>query len=303
MKRLLSEQGACIDLCYIDPPFNSARNYPMAGDKRKGAGFQDTWTQVDYEAPLAEIKDLRLANLCHYLEFIQTHYSAAYMAYLSMMGIRLYYIWRLLKQTGSFYLHCDATMSPYLRTMCDLIFGVAQYRNEIIWYYTNKIPNTRKRVFTRANDTLLFYVKDIQSPYTYHVQEEKRGAPAKFTKIERKDGKKVTVRGEDGKVITFMRHVRVVDSVWQIPMLVNQKEYLRYPTQKPLALLERIIQASSNEGDVVADFFCGSGTALSAAQTLKRRWIGVDINPESVRIAKTRLRQKDPKASIDHVKT
>lgn len=183
-------------------------------------------------------------------------------------------------------------MSHYLKIALDCIFGENNFRNEITWYYTNKIPDKRKKIFTKSNDTILFYSRN--DGYTFNMQEEKRDKPIKVSKIKKVNGKKIYVRGDDGKVIQIVRDKRVVDSVWKIPLLHSQKEYLGYPTQKPLALLKRIINASSDKDDVVLDPFCGCATTCIAAELLGRKWIGIDVSADAYKLVEKRLKEEVP---------
>jgi site-specific DNA-methyltransferase (adenine-specific) len=179
---------------------------------------------------------------------------------------------RVLKPTGSLYLHCDVRMSHYLRLLSDALFGRARFRNEIVWAY--RTGGAGKRHFARKHDAILFYT--ASDNYTFHPQRERVRYRKPFFG---------TQRDEHGFYAdVFMR------DVWEIPAVINlSAERTGYPTQKPMALLERIIRASSNEADLVLDPFCGSGTALLVAQRLGRRWIGIDISVEALRVARARL--------------
>lgn len=256
--RLLPElPDGSVDLIYIDPPFNSNRNYEVFwGDIQEKRSFDD-----------------RFGNVQHYINWMRP---------------RVLELYRVLKDTGSLYYHCDWHASHYVKQMLDQIFGFNNFVNEIVWYYPNKIPDKRKKLFTQSSDRILFYAKN-RGEHTFNIQEEKRDHPITVTKIQKIGGKKIYVRGEDGKVITITRDMRVVDDIWKIPMLMGQAERLGYPTQKPLALLDRIILASSNKEDVVLDAFCGCGTTLVAAQKHKRKWVGIDISPTACRVMSQRL--------------
>ena len=176
MKSLLEEKSDFIDLVYIDPPFNSKRNYNILYKDRNSEDdeilqqevFKDTWSNVHYRQNLEEIKNLGLLILDNYLSFIKDSLPPSYVSYLSMMAIRIYYIKELLKDTGSFYLHCDPTMSHYLKTMCDLIFGSDNFRNEIVWKRTYAHNDPRK--FGRNQDIILFFTKS--SNFIFNVQYE-----------------------------------------------------------------------------------------------------------------------------------
>ena len=182
--------------------------------------------------------------------------------YLAFMEERLLEMHRLLKPTGSLYLHCDPTMSHYLKVLMDTTFGRKNFRNEIIWCYG--LGGSSKRFFSRKHDVLLFYVMGLK----YYF--DKPRVPATSMRM----------KGQ----------MKGMTDVWDIPTINNMaKERVGYPTQKPLALLERIIKASSNEGDTVLDPFCGSGTTLVAAERLGRKGVGIDANPQAVAITRDRL--------------
>lgn len=211
------------------------------------------------------------------------------LAYLSMMAPRLCELHRVLRDSGSLYLHCDVTASAHLRLLIDAIFGPQNFRNEIIWYYYNKMHDCRKKLFPRAHDTILFYVKDRSKNFTYHQLQEQRDEPVRQLR-KKVGGKMVNVKDTEGHVIYRVKEDRTIDNVWRIPCLQPAaSERLGYPTQKPESLLERIITASSDEGDLVLDPFCGCGTTVAAAQRLNRRWIGIDITHLAISLIRHRL--------------
>ena len=365
MKSLLEEKSDFIDLVYIDPPFNSKRNYNILYKDRNSEDdeilqqevFKDTWSNVHYRQNLEEIKNLGLLILDNYLSFIKDSLPPSYVSYLSMMAIRIYYIKELLKDTGSFYLHCDPTMSHYLKTMCDLIFGSDNFRNEIVWKRTYAHNDPRK--FGRNQDIILFFTKS--SNFILNVQYESYDPEYIKTNFgyndERGKYQSMTLTGPgvnpndetwqgynpsqsnrswsipkrvvnrlvgDKKAKTMSRIERLnlleknnyiifsknkiprfkeylhempgtpIQEIWTDinPIGSQAKERLGYPTQKPLALLTRIIQASSNEGDLVADFFCGCGTTVDACASLKRNFIGADISTISTGLIRKRLQEK-----------
>lgn len=287
------------DLIYLDPPFNSNRNYNVLfkeGVEDSPAqvhAFEDSWHwsneskhTFDY---LVTKTNENISNLMLALEKLVGHTDV--LAYLTMMAVRLIELHRVLKKTGSLYLHCDPTASHYLKLVLDVIFGKQNFCNEIIWYYPNKIPDSRKKIFTQSSDRLLFYAKN-RGEHIFNTQEEKREKPITVTKMKKVDGKKIYVRGDDGKVILITRDTRMIDDIWRIPMLMGQAERLGYPTQKPEALLERIIKASSKDGDWILDPFCGCGTTVAVAERLKRNWVGIDITTLAINLIKRRLRDQ-----------
>jgi DNA modification methylase len=202
-------------------------------------------------------------------------------AYIEWMRERIEKMYELLKDTGSFYLHCDWHASHYLKVMLDQVFGMKNFRNEIIWNYHDP-AGTTKTNFKKKHDTILFYSKS--DSWTFNTDA-----------VREPYGKKTLNDGLKG-VVSFGRKTitnpggKVREDVWQIPFINSQaKERLGYPTQKPESLLEIIIKASSNERDLVLDPFCGCGTTISVAQRLKRKWIGIDISPTAIKISSKRL--------------
>lgn len=340
-----------VDLVYLDPPFNSNATYNALFAEQDGTrsaaqieAFTDTWrwdqaavydfeTTVEKDGPVADA-------LIAMRKFLG---DSNMLAYLSMMAPRLVELRRVLKPTGSLYLHCDPTASHYLKLLLDAVFGPENFQSEVAWQRTNARSTTGR--WPRLHDVILFYSKGVR-PYfqTTTVEADARKMP--HTLITAADGLKYqtyeltapgqTVRGESGQAWRgydptsmgrhwatthanmdklnakglihwaarggfprrraeqpFDDHREVtVGDVWTDIDRLNQaaKERLGYPTQKPLALLERIILASSQPGDVVLDPFCGCGTAVDAAQRLGRRWIGIDITHLAINLIKVRLR-------------
>lgn len=299
-----------VDLVYLDPPFNSKRDYNAIYKDRTGRplpdqvdAFTDTWT-LDADR-LRTIRDLPrllrehgvdghsadfLASFLSGLVHVQTD-MAAYLAY---MAERLLWIKRVMKPTASIYLHCDPTASHYLKIVMDVVFGVKNIRNEIIWSYP---PGGRgpKYAFHRKHDVLLFYSVGKTSTFYRQYTPLSDYAISKFTKTD-KDGRKY--KEYRGKTRTYLDDIpgRPVPSVWTDIHSLGQtisKERLNYPTQKPLDLLKRIIRASSNPGDVVFDPFCGCATTIEAAEALGRKWIGIDITIHAIRrVARARLQDR-----------
>ena len=278
----------CVDLIYLDPPFNSNRSYEApVGSQAAGAAFKDTWTLSDLDmAWMGLIADEQpaIANLLHSASL--TH-GKGMQSYLTMMAVRLLEMRRVLKETGSIYLHCDPTASHYLKQLMDAVFGQVNFRNEIIWSY-RRWPS-KSSYFQTMHDVLLFYARGTNT--TFNVSYE----PPSASYIKRFKGKTQVL-----DPVTKTRKI-VVDQptkglpqrdVWDISIIAGfAKERVGYPTQKPLALLDRIIKASSNEGDVVLDPFCGCATACVAADKLGRKWVGIDISPKAVELVNMRLRQ------------
>ena len=305
LRKIVAENPRGIfDLIYIDPPFNSKRNYNVLFESidqtdttAQKEAFRDTWSNVSYKDTLDDIQDLSL-DLYDYLKVLdKINISQSAVSYLTIMAIRIYYIHKALNETGSFYLHCDPNMSHYLKAVCDLIFGYKNFRNEIIWHYRRWTG--KAKLFQKLHDIILFYSKTEK--YTFNILYTNYTEGSKERKMQGvlhrfKNGETYLV--SDSEI--NKQGVREND-VWQIPFIPpSSKERLGYPTQKPEALMERIIKASSNEGDLVGDFFCGCGTTVAVAQKLNRRWLGVDISHQAIKLIRKRLidphtRQKQKK--------
>lgn len=343
-----------VDLVYLDPPFNSNADYNVIFGGRKSGdappqaqitAFEDTWHWSDESArtlqalydvngDLAELLDLLVRRLGH----------NDLSAYLVMMAIRLVELHRVLKPTGSLYLHCDPTASHYLKIILDAIFGLQKYKNEIIWKRTG--AHSDSKTCGNNHDVLLLYSKSnkflwnkqyqpydesyIKSHYR-RVDSEGRiyrtdnltamglsGGGYTYewngvTKLWRLPEERMKELHDQGRVhytkSGTAELIRYLDEmlglplqdVWDdIPPINSQaKERLGYPTQKPLALLERILQASSNEDDIVLDPFCGCGTALHAAQKLNRNWIGIDITHLAISLIEIRLISAFPQIEFE----
>ncbi len=273
----------CIDLIYLDPPFNKRKTFSAAaGSSAEGAEFTDIFREEDVkEEWLADIglNHRALDSLLRAVNEIEGKSSYNF-CYLSYMSVRLIECRRILKASGSLYLHCDPTMSHYLKLVLDCIFGERHFLNEIIWCY--KSGGTSRNWFSRKHDIILFYRKTKN--YKFNAVEEKsymgRGYHTGNKKVELFD---------DNDGLGKYTLVNLKDW-WLIGMLATSaKERTGYPTQKPLTLLRRIIRASSNEGDIVLDPFCGSGSSLIAAELEGRAWIGIDIVPTAFEFVKQRL--------------
>jgi len=309
--RMREWPDACVDLIYLDPPFNSKANYNIlfgrGQDKSKRddlaqmTAFTDTWQwDADAEARVSHINKA-IDHPAHYAikAFTQLFRGGAGMfAYLSYMAERLAEMHRVLKDTGSIYLHCDPTASHYLKVVMDEIFGGKNYRNEIVWCYPpgGKGP---KYGFHRKHDIIFHYGKSgigvFNRPYTPITD----AAIAKFTSVDEDGRRYKTYPG--GRSYLDEAKGRPVPDWWTDINSLGQTisgERLDYPTQKPLALLKRIIQASSNAGDVVLDPFCGCGTTVEAAHQLKRNWVGVDISYYAIQVIR-RERMKDMRIAVE----
>lgn len=353
-----------VDLVYLDPPFNSQRAYNMIFKEHGGVAptaqlqaFDDTWTWDErardtlQELLTSPRTPARLRALLEGLD--GAIHASEMMAYVSMMAIRIIEMHRVLKPTGSLYLHCDPTASHYLKLVLDAIFGTTNFRNEIVWLRSKNPKGSQHRLtrFSPFTDTLLFYAKsDAASPnldriripldaarlvdkYPYSdergpyqdgpilrsasmgprqnlVYEYKGFTPGPagwrvkkelLEEIDRRGNLNWTPNGVRRKLRPEDEKGDPVGSFWgDIPPVNSQAaERLGYPTQKPVALLERIISVSTNEGDVVLDPFCGCGTAIDAAERLRRRWIGIDVTHLAVGVVEQRMKVRHPGVVYD----
>ena len=275
-----------IDLVYLDPPFNKKRTFHAPiGSRAEGASFKDTWYDEDIKKGyLTLIADL-YPTLYQYLKGVEKIESRSHRNYLTYMVQRLIEIKRILKSTGSVYLHCDNTMSHYLKLLMDCVFGYENFRNEIVWCYRG--GGYPKKDFGRRHDTIfrfsktkdyLFYVDNVRVPYSEETQNRLKYNAKSFRKNATYDNYKANPLGKHPEDWWIMQ-----------PIMPSSRERVGYPTQKPLALLERIIQASSNEGDIVLDPFCGCATTCVASEKLGRQWIGIDVSKKAYELVKMRL--------------
>jgi site-specific DNA-methyltransferase (adenine-specific) len=279
-----------VDLIYLDPPFNSKRTYSApVGSKAAGSSFKDMWSWEDVNEAYLETLAANYPNLTKYITSIGGIHSKAMAAYLTYMAQRVIEMHRVLKNTGSLYLHCDPTASHYLKVLLDEIFGKNNFRNEIAWSYTgNSVP---KYCFPKKHDIIFWYSKtEIFNFYPQNVLIPYSELTEKRYNYTDEQGRRYKISAlRDGKQeVVYMKEGKYPDDVWVIPV-ARGKERTGYPTQKPLALLQRIIKASSNEGDIVFDPFCGCATTCVAAQQLGRKWIGIDIEKQAVQILIERL--------------
>lgn len=309
-----------VDLIYLDPPFNSKADYNLlfrepTGEPSKAqiTAFEDTWHwKEETERAYREIMETAAAAVVEMMRAFR-HFVGLndVMAYLTMMCIRLIELKRVLKDTGSIYLHCDPTAGHYLKILMDTVFGKKNFRNEIVWCYKSRPIS--KKYFCKKHDVILFYSKTDKYYFDWQANMQPL-SPVTIKKYKHEDEKgkyRLVGRGLKGSPI---KSAKDVDPKWEIehPELVvrdylkkgypiedywfidiiNQaaKERLGYPTQKPESLLEKIVKASSKEGDTVLDPFCGCGTSIAVAQDLNRNWIGIDITHLAINLIKWRLK-------------
>jgi site-specific DNA-methyltransferase (adenine-specific) len=289
------------DLIYLDPPFNSNRNYNVLFKEGKIdasaqiQAFEDTWEWTLQTEKLFE--DLKLNTNPQIALLINSLYEfirpTPMMAYLVNMTARLIPLHEVLKTTGSLYLHCDPTASHYLKIILDVIFGKEHFRNEIVWCYAT--PSGSTKMFPRKHDIILFYTKS--DDYFFEIP-----------RIPHKSGLHNTGQvfqrdyGDRGNEIKEMETLGKKVEDWWVdiyPVDRVRSEMLGYPTQKPEALLERILKASSKEDYWVLDPFCGCGTTVAVAEKLHRNWVGIDISMQAVSVIKKRMEGHYPNIKIN----
>ena len=336
-----------VDLIYLDPPFNSKRDYNLLFKTPKGhesdaqiTAFEDSWHWGEQaEREFDEILRQSNTDVAELMPALRSFLGENdMMAYLVMMANRLLELHRVLKPTGSLYLHCDPTASHYLKIVLDGVFGVENYRNEIIWRRSNPKSHITHN-FPSCTDTILRYSKSSSCTYHQSYEQHDPGYVEKAYRYSDSGGRYrllpllnpndnrpnltyeflgvtrvwrwtkqrmqesydrgLVVQLKDGAVPQYKKYLedskgRTVTNLWTDIEQAAGSENLGYPTQKPLALLERIINASSNPGDIVLDPFCGCGTAVDAAQKLGRRWIGIDITHLAIALIEKRLKDRYP---------
>lgn len=267
-----------IDLIYLDPPFNKKKKFKAPiGSPAEGAEFKDIWTDEDvkheWHGQIAETHEA----LYQIIQASALTSDKSMMIYLMAMSVRLIEMRRILKPTGSIYLHCDPTASHYLKMIMDALFGNKNFQSEVVWGY--RTQGVSMSSWPKKHDILLHYGRS-QKP-TFHPQRQRLiyEKPFRHTKVD-----------DQGRHYADVYVRDVWDDDPETKALISQaKERTGYPTQKPLSLLERIIKASSNEGDIVLDPFCGCATACVAAEQLNRQWVGIDISPSAEVLTKIRL--------------
>jgi DNA modification methylase len=289
------------DLIYLDPPFNSNRNYSVlfkeAGIDNSAQihAFEDTWDWTEETVRLfTEMKNHpnpKIAILTNSLAEFVGH--TPMMAYLVNMTARLIPLHRVLKPTGSLYLHCDPTASHYLKIIMDVIFSKENFINEIIWCYDT--GGRAKRYFPRKHDTILWYTKSQEYNFYYENVALARDTSTMHEPIlHDEEGRPYQRNIKFGKEYRYYLDKGVLPNDWWVDLQAinpSAKERLGYPTQKPEALLDRIINAVTKEGDWILDPFCGCGTTVAVAERLKRRWVGIDISMLAINVIHNRLKE------------
>ena len=300
-----------VDLIYLDPPFNSKRTYSAPlGSQAAGASFKDMWTWEDVDEDLLQILVKDYPDLVSYITTIGGASDKAMMSYCLYMAQRIIEMRRILKPTGSLYLHVDPTASHYLKIILDAVFGAKNFRREIIWSNEDQSGfKSQADNWIRGHDTILYYVAGQNPTFNKEYRPLDERTIRRYDKIDEKGDRYKIYRdkkkdGAERKVYLKADRGTAVPSVWtdiySFQKVNNTGENTGYPTQKPLALLRRIIEASSKEGDVVLDPFCGCATTCVAAQQLQRTWIGIDIEEYAATILLERL-QADSKLFTDFI--
>ena len=283
-----------VDLIYLDPPFNSGKQWanPVeAAGRRAMAEFKDTWETSDIHIDEQYALGREYPAAVSIIDALAEVNGDSWKAYLIYMGVRLVEMRRILKPTGSIYYHCDPVMSHGVKLLMDAIFGGENFRNEIIWRigWVSGFK-TQKRGWIRNHDILLYYVKTPQAATRFN--KEYIPYPAGYI---RRDGNKPNGKGVPMEDTWNCSQVDTLDSI----MIKSfSREKTGYPTQKPLALLERVIKASSNEGDIVLDPFCGCATTCLAAERLGRYWIGVDLSEQTASLVVERLQKESDRVLV-----
>ena len=280
---LLPEFAGKVNLIYIDPPFDTGADFSFTatvpGDP--GERTNDAFTFVK-EPSIIEHKAYR------------DTWGRGLDSYLHWFYETAVHLHELLHETGSLYVHLDVHRGPYAKLVLDEVFGADNFQNEIAWYYYNKLHGASKRCFPKAFDQILYYVKSKEAGYSFKTLSEPREQPVKKLKYKFIDGKIQNIKDESGKTVTYLSTERQIDNVWRIRCLqpANLQEWVGYDTQKPIDLIERILSASTADGDLVLDCFCGSGSSLLAAENMKLRWIGCDLSRFAIHTSRKRLLSK-----------
>lgn len=277
----LKDKGITVDLFYIDPPFASGADYAKKVYLRRNPKVAEAIRQAESELDIEELRS-----------FEEKMYGDIWNkeSYLNWMYENLMAIKSVMSDTASIYVHLDWHIGHYVKILLDEVFGEDNFVNEIVWYYYNKMPDKRKPLFTRSHDTIFLYSKNSEDN-TFNLQTELRPQPVRQLVRKKENGKMVNAKDEEGNLIYKESTERIIDDVWRMSMLqpADKEEPVGYATQKPEALLERIINASSNKGMVVADFFGGSGVTATVANKLGRKFIHADININSIQTTRDRL--------------
>ena len=286
-----------VDLIATDPPFNKSKDFHATPDSlAAGASFQDRWSwEKDVHQDWVDQITDDYPRLMEAIESARYAHSDGMGAFMCFMAVRLLEMHRVLKLTGSVYLHCDPTASHYLKAVMDAIFGYRSFRNEIIWCY--KSGGRGKKHFPKKHDVVLWYSKHHKEyVFNYDAVSLPRDTSTMHEPVLfDEDGRQYQRNFKNGKEYRYYLDKGVLPDDWWIDIQAENpasKKRTGYPTQKPLDLYERFIKASSNEGDIVLDPFAGCATTLVAAERLKRQWIGIDIWDSAKEVVLLRLEQE-----------
>ena len=276
----LKDKGITVDLVYIDPPFASGADYAKKVYLRRNPKVAEAIRQAESELDIEELRS-----------FEEKMYGDIWNkeSYLNWMYENLMAIKSVMSDTASIYVHLDWHIGHYVKILMDEVFGEDNFRNEIVWHYTNKMSgSTKPHDFVCEHDTIFRYSKSEN--YLYYTISEERDEPVMQSKRVKIDGKNMRARDEDGNIIYELSTEKKIKDVWTIPYIAStDSQRVDYATQKPEALLERIIKASSDKGMTVADFFGGSGVTAAVANRLGRKFIHTDININSIQTTRDRL--------------
>ena len=288
LKFLQAMNSESVDLVATDPPFKKGRDFHATPDSlAKGASFQDRWSwEKDVHQEWVDQITDDDPKVMNVIQGSRSSYGDDMGAFLCFMAVRLLAMRRVLKSSGSIYLHCDPTASHYLKELMDAVFGRRNFVNEIVWCY--KTGGASSRSYAKKHDIILFYTKGKSC--TFHAAKEKS-----YQGVGYSTGNKNVSLFYDNKAGRMGPHTLVnAKDWWEIPMVAtsNKTERVGFPTQKPLALYERIIAASSDEGDMVLDPFCGCATTAVVCERLGREWVGIDIWDSAHKIVVDRLKRQ-----------
>ncbi|HPI21488.1 MAG TPA: site-specific DNA-methyltransferase, partial [Candidatus Kapabacteria bacterium] len=276
----LKEKGITVDLVYVDPPFASGADYAKKVYLRKNPKLAEKIAKAEQEMELDELK-----------AFEEKMYGDIWQKedYLNWIYENLMAIKSVMNDTASIYVHLDWHIGHYVKILMDEVFGEDNFRNEIIWHYTNKMSGSKdEKNFVRAHDLIFFYTMSEEN--CYNAIRIERSEPVMQSKRQYKDGKNMRARDEAGNIIYELSTDVKLKDVWSIPYIGStDAQRLDYATQKPETLLEHIIKASSNENMIIADFFGGSGVSAKVANELKRKFIHVDVGINSIQTVRDRL--------------
>ena len=290
----LKEKGVTVDLVYLDPPFDSGANYAKKVFLRKNPKVAEAIAKVEQTLP--DFEELRAFEEKMYGDKWEKE------RYLNWIYVNLLAVKSVMSENDSIYVHLDYHIGHYVKILMDEIFGESNFRNEIIWHYTNKMSGSSDpKDFVCEHDTIFRYSKS--SDYLYNIVKEERDVPVLQSKRVKVDGKNMRARDENGNIIYEESTDKKVKDVWTIPYIAStDSQRVGYSTQKPEALLERIIMASSNENMMVADFFCGSGVTAAVANKLGRKFVTCDVGLNSIETARDRLKNTGAKFDVLEVK-